>query len=197
MGADEREGPPPWEGQDPPAFEGFPREDSAQLYDSVWCGLRRDLVRLPDGQLQDYHVFEVTDAVVVVPVLPDGSLLLIWQYRYPHGRSHWEVPAGRIRTGETPEEAVRRELAEETGFAAKTLEPLCGFYPINGISAHYAHAFVAEGCERVGEPDLDDSELLLVRRFDPTDVRGLLASGRIRDGFTALALHTWFARRDG
>lgn len=189
----EHELPPWYQGSSPESFVGFPREETEQLYDSKWCGLRRDMIRLPNGELQDYHVFEVTDAVVVVPVLPDGSILMIWQYRYPHGRTHWEVPAGRMHADESPVEAVERELREETGFRSASIERLCNFYPINGISDHYAHAYVASGCEQVGVPDLDASEVLEVRRFEERDVKRLLASGEILDGFTALALHTYFA----
>ncbi|MFT5284773.1 MAG: 8-oxo-dGTP pyrophosphatase MutT (NUDIX family) [Planctomycetota bacterium] len=184
----------PWyRGKTPRSFDGFPREDSEQVYDSVWCGLRRDMIRLPNGDLQDYHIFEVTDAIVVVPVLPDGSILMIWQYRYPHGKSHWEIPAGRMHADEDPVDAADRELLEETGYASDSVEKLCGFYPINGISAHYAHAFVARDCEWTSELKLDHSELLEVHRFEPDEVRGLLLRGEIQDGFTALALHAYFA----
>lgn len=183
-----------WAGSDPAPLEAFPVEASQRIYDSPWCGLRRDILRLPSGRLQDYHVFEVTDAVVVVPVLPDGSVLMLWQYRHPHGRTHWEVPAGRIHGGETPREAALRELAEETGHACAELQELGGFYPINGISAHYAHAFVAHGCTPRGALRLDDAERLEVHVFPPDEVRRLLLAGRLRDGFTALALHSWLAR---
>ena len=98
-----------------PQFEPFEVAESRQIYDSPWCGLRRDLLRLGGEELQEYHVFEVADAVAVVPVLKDGSILMLWQYRYPHGKTHWEVPAGRIHGDEPPAEAAARELREETG----------------------------------------------------------------------------------
>jgi ADP-ribose pyrophosphatase len=179
---------------DPAPLDGFPTEASQRIYDSRWCGLRRDILRLPDGSLQDYHVFEVTDAVVIVPLLPDGRVVMIWQYRHPHGRTHWEVPAGRIHKNESPVEAAHRELREETGHITPRLEPLPGFFPINGISDHYAHAFVAHDCERVAHPDLDPTEQLEVHVFDPAQVRERLLTGRIADGFTALALWSHFGR---
>jgi hypothetical protein len=76
----------------PPPFRPFDRLASERIYDSRWCGLRKDWIRLPDGHEQDYHVFEVDDAVVVVPVFENGDLALLWQYRYVHGKTHWEVP---------------------------------------------------------------------------------------------------------
>jgi len=174
--------------ENPPPFRPFGLHESRRIYDSPWCGLRRDVVVLPDGAHQEYHVFEVSDAAVVVPVLPDGSIVLIGQYRYPHGKTHWEVPAGRIGEGETPESAIERELLEETGYSPGRMVPLPGFYPTNGISAHYAHAFYALGCEKVAEPEPDASEQLIVRVHGLDEVRALLRAGLIEDGFTAIAL---------
>jgi 8-oxo-dGTP pyrophosphatase MutT (NUDIX family) len=143
---------------------------------------------LPDGSHQEHHVVEIPDAAVVVPVLPDGRLLLIWQYRYVHHRTHWELPAGRIAPGETPAQGAARELLEETGHRADSLVPLPGFYPTNGISAHFAHAFVAHGCRRAGEQRLEPSERILLRAFDRGEVEALLDAGRILDAFAALPL---------
>lgn len=174
--------------EDPAPFPPFPVHTSRRIYDSEWCGLRRDEVVLPDGALQEYHVFEVSDAVVVLPVRPDGSIVLIGQYRYPHGNTHWEAPAGRIDEGEEPAEAGARELLEESGYRAGRLVPLPGFYPTNGISAHYAHAFAALDCERVADPTPTAAEQIVVRVFSEDEARALLAAGRLADGFTAIAL---------
>lgn len=179
----------------PPAFAGFPVQSSQRIYDSPWCGLRRDMVLLPNGQEQEYHVFEVADAVAVVPVTRDGRIVLVGQYRYPHGKTHWEVPAGRIAAGESPAEAATREVREETGYRATRLVPLPGFYPTNGISAHYAHLFVGVDCDEVGAPMLDASEHLIVRAFDVHAVERILDHGRFEDGFSAIAL-MYYLRRD-
>lgn len=167
---------------------------SERIYDSHWCGLRRDTVELPGGGLQEYHVFEISDAAVVVPVRADGAIVMIAQYRYPHGKTHWEVPAGRIGPGETPEQAVARELREETGHRGGRLERLPGFYPTNGISAHFVHAFVALDCERVGEPELDPSEQMVVHTLAREEVEDLLDAGLIEDGFSAIALMYYLRR---
>ncbi|MCC6405926.1 MAG: NUDIX hydrolase [Planctomycetes bacterium] len=177
----------------PQPFRPFDRLSSERIYDSRWCGLRKDWIRLPDGHEQDYHVFEVDDAIVVVPVFPDGDIALLWQYRYVHGKTHWEVPAGRIAPGEAPEAAALRELAEEAGCTTKRLVRLPGFYPINGISPHYAHAFVALDCEPNDGPAPERSEQITVHRFREAEVRALLAAGEIADGFTALALFYYLA----
>lgn len=181
---------------DPPPFPPHEVERREQIYDSPWVGLRRDHLLLPGGRRQEYHVVQITDAVVVVPRLRDGRLMLIWQHRHPNERSHWEVPAGRIHAGEAPEAAAHRELREETGQRAGCLVPLPGFFPINGISDHYAHAFLALDCEQAGEPELDATERLLPRAFSEEHVRGMLAAGTFADGFTALPLFYAFAHLD-
>ncbi len=179
---------------EPPPFPPFEIARSDRIYASKWCGLRRDWLVLPDGSEQEYHVVEIPDAVAVVPVTREGSVVLVGQYRHPNGRTHWEVPAGRIHGDEAPEAAARREVREETGYAPARLAPLPGFFAANGISAHYAHAFVGEECVRVGAPELDPCERLTVRAFEPEAIERLLDAGRIADGFSAIALLYWLRR---
>ena len=174
--------------ENPPQFDPFPTAESERIYDSPWCGLRRDQVVLPNGALQEYHVFEISDAVAILPVTRTGEIVMVGQYRYPHGKTHWETPAGRIDEGEDPRAAAQRELQEETGYRADRLVPLPGFYPTNGISAHYAHAFLALDCERVSEPQPDASEQITVRVFTRTEAEALLDAGLLADAFTALPL---------
>lgn len=173
----------------PPEFPPFGVKGSELVYDSHWCRLRRDTVVLPSGADQEYHVFEVPDAVVVVPVLEDGSIVMIGQYRYPHGKTHWEVPAGRVSEDEPPQDAAARELLEESGCRAGRWAELPGFYPTNGISPHYVHAFCALDCTISEELNLDASEQILVRTFTRAEVRSLLRAGRIQDAFAALTLY--------
>ena len=183
------------EDSDPPQLDPFPVVSSDRIYDSVWCGLRRDHVRLGDGQVQEHHVFEVTGAVVVVPVLPDGRIVLLWQYRHPLGHSHWELPAGRIHEGEDPAVAAERELAEETGYRPTTLERVQGFFPINGISPHHAHVFLAYGCVPTEDgTSHEPSERMSVHVLEEDAVRRKLHEGRIEDGFALIGLFHHFAR---
>ncbi len=175
----------------PPDPDPFPDHTvlrSERIYDSPWCGLRRDILELEGQTEHEYHVFEIADAVVVVPVLEDGSILLIGQHRHPTGRTHWEAPAGRIADGETPEACALRELREETGYRAGRLVALPGFFPTNGISAHYAHVFVGLDCVREGDPQPDSTEQIVSRSFTRDEVEKLLAAGRIQDGFAAISL---------
>ena len=181
---DDRDGVP----APPPQFPDPPLVRSERIYDSGWCGLRRDILRLDDGREQEYHVIEIPDAIVAVPVTREGRIVLIGQYRYPHGKTHWEVPAGRISRGEDPEQAARRETREETGYEPGRMVALPGFYPANGITAHWAHAFVALDCVEAGAPELDPSERIVVRTFSREEVEALLDAGELADAFTALTL---------
>ena len=178
---------------DPPPFPAFELARTERVYDSHWCGLRRDYVKLVGGTVQEYHVFEIHDAVAVVPVLPDGSLVMLWQYRHPLGKSHWEVPAGRVDEGESAAAAAERELLEETGYRPKRLVQLGGFYPTNGISPHHAKLYAALDCERVQEAEPGPCEKFSVHVLGAREVRARLTRGDFEDGFTALALFYWFA----
>lgn len=173
---------------EPAPYPDFPLASSERVYDSPWCGLRRDMIDLGEGLEQEYHVFEISNASVVVPVRRDGSIVMIGQHRHPTGRTHWELPAGRIATGESPLHCAQRELLEETGHTSTHFVELPGFFPTNGISAHYAHAFAALDCAETAEPELEATERLVVRAFSPEDVDRLLAAGRIQDAFAALPL---------
>lgn len=179
---------------DPEPFPPFRRIRTQRIYDSPWVGLRRDVVRRDEGPEREYHVVEIGDAVAVVPVRADGSIVLVGQYRYPHGRTHWEIPAGRLAPAEAPLAGAVRELREETGHVAARFESLPGFFPINGISAHWAHLYVAHDCAAVGTPVLDELEQLVVRAFPRAEVEALLDAGRLADGFTALAIHAYLRR---
>jgi len=128
-------------------------------------------------------------------VLADGSIVMLWQFRHPHGRTHWEVPAGRIDEGESPAQAAERELLEETGHRPGRLVHLAGFHPINGISPHRAELFVALDCRAVQAPTPGPCEKLAVQALPEPEVRARLARGDFDDGFTALALFHWFQRQ--
>ncbi|MFT5289444.1 MAG: ADP-ribose pyrophosphatase [Planctomycetota bacterium] len=179
---------------DPQPFEPYRVVKSEQVYDSPWCGVRRDVLRLDCGRDQEHHVFQISPAVAVVPVRKDGSILLLWQYRHPLERTQWEVPAGRIDGDEEPAAAATRELLEETGHRAARIERVAGFFPSSGISSHYAHIFIAYDCEEVSEQNLDPAERMQVHSFPAEEVKRRLLAGEIEDGFTAIALGYHFMR---
>lgn len=132
-------------------------------------------------------------AVVVLPVLDDGRVVLLENHRPMLGVTLLELPAGTLEPGELPEPAARRELREESGFVARTLEPLFVAYASPGITDERFFAFRASGLENVGQ-DLDPTERIDVRVCTLEDALAA-ASEESRSDVKTLALLLGEARR--
>lgn len=143
-------------------------------------------VRLPSGLEQELLVVDHPGAVTVAPVLPDGDLVLVHQYRHAAGDWLLELPAGRLEPGEEPLVAARRELEEETGHRAKAWRELSRFLPAPGFCSEHMTLFLAEELEAVpgGGLTADPDEEIELVRLSPREV---LDSGQVRDGKTLLA----------
>ena len=124
--------------------------DSEAVFDGKLLHVRRDTVRLPDGSLATREFVVHPGAALVVPVLPDGSLVAVRQFRYPVGQVFLEFPAGKIDPRETALATARRELAEEAGYAAASFTPLGRIHSVVGYSDEAIDFFVAEGLTFVG-----------------------------------------------
>ncbi len=124
------------------------RITSRRVYNGRILDLDVDTVRFPNGQSGELEMIRHPGASAVVPVLtPDGSedpqILLIRQYRYAAGGHIWEVPAGRLEKGESPEACARRELLEETGATAKRWDRLTTVFTTPGFTDERIHIFAA------------------------------------------------------
>jgi len=110
---------------------------SEALYQGKILNLRRDTVRLSDGRQASREVVEHVDSAAAVPLLDDGRVVLVEQWRYPVGRGLLEIPAGILEAGEEPTEAMRRELTEETGYDAGSglLSGVDSYLPGPGFAA--------------------------------------------------------------
>ena len=126
-------------------------------------------------------------AVVLVPVTDGGDLVLIRNHRYAVGAELWELPAGTIEPPEEPLACAHRELREETGFEARTLEPLTRYYSTPGMSTERMHVFIARGLRQVGQR-LDVGERIRVETVPPDRVLAMMVSGEIEDSKTLAAL---------
>lgn len=128
--------------------------------------LLAESIELPSGLRQDLLVVEHPGAVAIVPLFDDHSVLLVRQYRHAIGEWLLEIPAGRCEPGEALEATARRELEEEAGLRARTVEALASFYPAPGFCSERITLFLARGLSPVaeGRAPLDpDEELELVR----------------------------------
>jgi 8-oxo-dGTP pyrophosphatase MutT (NUDIX family) len=116
---------------------------------------------MPDGEKLDWYYVDTRASVMVVPVLGNGQLVLVRQYRHNLGRYTLEFPAGEVSEGEAPEEAALRELAEETGYALTgggSLRPLGTFYSLPSETNKLTHVFLAAPVVNAG-PAVKDTEV--------------------------------------
>ncbi len=145
--------------------------------DEMGREVRREVVRHPG-------------AVVILPVLDDGRLVLIRNYRIAVDERLWELPAGKLEPGEDPRDAAGRELREETGFSALTIRRLGAFYTSPGFADELIHIFIAEGLDFVGQA-LEAGEEIEVSELDREEVLAMIADGRIHDGKTIVTILMW------
>jgi 8-oxo-dGTP pyrophosphatase MutT (NUDIX family) len=185
LNADER--PPPW------------REESAELvYDAKVFRVHRHVRRDPrHDRTAEFHVLECVDWVNVVPVTGDGRVLLIEQFRHGVREVTIEVPGGMVDRGETPREAARRELLEETGYAPKRLERIGRIHPNPAILTNVCHTYLARDIEKVRAPSLDGNEDIRVRLVPTGDAERLVAAFRMSHALTVVAFHFFDLWRRG
>lgn len=134
-------------------------------------------------------------SVVIVPVLGDGRVVFVRQWRAPIGKWVVELPAGRVESGEDPRSAALRELEEETGYRASRIIELGRAYVSPGYSDELITAFLAEGLERVGAHP-DEGEVLEVLELAPREYIAACAAGEC-DLKSLAALLLYFSRRGG
>ena len=158
-----------------------------QVYCSPWVTLREDSIIFPNGQQSTYSVFELGRCVGVLPLLEDGSVLLVRQYRYIGDHFPWEMPTGNVADGESPEQAANRELGEEAGYHAATLEPLGQFHTSKGHCDEVAQLFAGYGLSPV-QAEHDATEEIERGLFPFPDVLAMVLDGRIVDSMTIIAV---------
>ena len=148
----------------------------------------------PDGAVIGRDVVVHPGAVVILPVLSDGRIVLIRNYRYTVERELWELPAGTREPDESPAETARRELEEETGYRADSVEALVTFFTSPGVLTEQMHAFVATGLVRVGQKLMAD-ERIRVSPVAAAEARRMLVEGDFADAKTIAVLGMYFAKQ--
>nr|WP_316639244.1 NUDIX hydrolase [uncultured Roseateles sp.] len=163
-----------------------------QVYRGHFLDVRRDVVQLPDGKQAAREYIRHPGAVMVIPLLDDGRLLMERQYRYPMQRVMLEFPAGKLDAGEAPLACAQRELLEETGHRA-TEWAYAGVlhnaiaYSDEGIHICFARGLVA------GAQQLDEGEFLELTRCSVAELDALACSGAMTDAKTLIGLQ-WLQR---
>lgn len=168
---------------------------SQVVLDNPWWRYRKDTFELSPGKQGEYHYASTHGSAMVIPVTASGELTLVEQYRYLLDKASIEFPGGGIAEHESPEQAARRELEEETGYAGELL-PLGTFTPWNGVTDEICHVFVAPRVERAPKAaSPDDTESFIVHRFTQADLDRQIASGLIWDGMTLAAYALYRTRQ--
>jgi ADP-ribose pyrophosphatase len=162
-----------------------------QVVHEGWATVRIDTVRMPDGSTADREVVDRVDAVAAVPLLDDGDVLLLRQYRHPLGQYVLEIPAGIMDVdGEAPIDTARRELAEEIGMGAADLRPLTTFANSAGWCTEHTHVFLATGLSEVQghfEAEAEEADMEIVR-LPLADAVAAVEDGTIVDAKTIIGL---------
>ncbi len=163
------------------------RIDGGVVYDGHFLKVEKDRIRLPDGSESQREFFRHPGAVVILPLLPDGRVLLERQFRYPNSQVFIEFPAGKIDPGEDHLECARRELKEETGYTAGRWRFVCTIHNAIAYSDEHLEIFLAEDLS-AGEQQLDAGEFLelfsatvpelleMVRKGEITDVKTIIGT---------------------
>ena len=165
--------------------------DSKTVYRGRILQVLEDEVRLPDGKAARREYVRHPGAVAMIPLLDDGSVILVWQYRYAMRRHFYELPAGKIDPGEEPLQTARRELREECGYEAASWRQLTTVHPCIGYSDERIELYLARDLTRVTHTPEDGEFIELVTLRLPLAVEWV-KDGRITDPKTIVGL-TWAA----
>ncbi|RLB65708.1 MAG: NUDIX hydrolase [Deltaproteobacteria bacterium] len=143
--------------------------------------------QMPDGRQSSFEIIRHPGGAAVLPVLPDGRVLLIRQFRPAIGEMIYEIPAGRLEPGESARECAGRELIEEVGYSASQLLPLGGFWSTVGFCDEYIHLFLGRGLT-VEEQALEPDEIIELCPMTLEEALEKIENGDILDSKTQLAL---------
>ena len=158
------------------------------LYNGKILSLKRDEVILPDGTESIREIVEHKGGASVLCVYK-GKVLLVKQFRYAYMEEVYEIPAGLIDEGETPDKAAIRELEEEGGIKAEKVIKLFDIYPSPGYTNEIIRVFRAKKLKKSSQK-LDDGEFLTAKWYKKRQVKKMLKEGLIKDAKTLLALKT-------
>ncbi len=164
------------------------------LHENPWWRYKHDVFAFSDGKTGDYYYGEARGMSIVVPMLPDGRLVLVKQYRYLSDRYSIEFPGGGIHSNEAPSDVAKRELVEETGYTSDEIINISNIEPHNGLFRDMMHVFLAKNVRQIETKGLvgDETEFIEILLRRPDEMEQLIRNNEIWDGQT---LATWAVAR--
>lgn len=156
------------------------------VYKGKILSLRKDDVVLPNGQQAIREVVEHSGGSAIYCEV-NGKILLVRQYRYPYEKEIWEIPAGKVNPGESPEQTAIRELEEEGGIIAERVEKMFDVYPTPAYTSEIIRIYRADGLTK-SKQHLDEDEFLHSQWIDKDQVVKMIYDGEINDSKTIIAV---------
>jgi len=161
--------------------------DSNKVFSGRLLHVYKDTVLLPTGNQSTREYIKHPGAAVVVPYPGNGYIIMVKQFRYPVNAVVLELPAGKIDPGETPEDTIQRELAEETGYRAEFLKSICQIHTCVGYSDELLHLFWAGNLQEC-KLSADDDETIEIIKIPAEEAIALALNGKITDAKTLIGL---------
>ncbi|WP_214775142.1 NUDIX hydrolase [Exiguobacterium sp. s37] len=160
------------------------------IYQGKIFDVEKHVVSLPNGNTSVRELVYHNGAVAVLVIDESDNIVMVEQYRKAFESMSLEIPAGKLEKGEEPLASAERELEEETGYTAESLEKIFSFYGAPGFCSERVDVFVAKGLS-AGEMNLDEDEFLNVKRYSFDEATALLDRGIITDAKTIMAIQWW------
>ncbi len=160
---------------------------SKNVYAGKIITVRKDQMMFPNGHLGIREVVDCADAVAVVALTDSNEVLMVKQYRHPAGQELWEIPAGKIETGESPLQCAQRELEEETGYRAQNWRQIYSFYTSPGFCTEQIYLLLADNLTKY-EQKLDQDEFIEAGKISLFMALQMAANGQIVDAKTIVGL---------
>ncbi len=163
---------------------------SKYLFTDNWLTLRVDRCEKPDGKIVDpYYVYEFPDWVTAVALTKDNNVVIVKQYRQALGQTVLEIPGGCVDATDVDYEAAcARELLEETGYGFEKIEFLCNTSANPSTNNNLMHVYLATGCEKIKEQQLDESEDIEVILYSIAEVKQLIRENKFIQSMHVTAL---------
>jgi ADP-ribose pyrophosphatase len=165
--------------------------DTNYIFKTPFGNLRRDRCELPNGnRIDEYYVHEYSDWVNAIVVTEDNQVVLVEQFRYPSDRFFLEIPAGKKEENETNEEAILREVREETGFSTNKKPILIGEFWVNpATQTNKVISYLITDAYKASDQNLDDNEEITVHLVDLADMEKMIHNQKINQLFTVSAYY--------